>query len=71
MKYRFFILMFFCFGLLVSCNKEPGFNDWVINYFTGSYKNYEYSENLIKEFTPVKPSLEQAFIQLTKESRAK
>jgi ABC-2 type transport system ATP-binding protein len=26
---------------------------------------------LIKEFTPVKPSLEQAFIQLTKESRAK
>jgi hypothetical protein len=37
--------------LLSSCKKDPSFENWIISDYSGSYRNIEYSENLIKEYT--------------------
>ncbi len=38
-------------GLACSCKKDPDSGNWVISDYSGTYKNIEYSENLIREFT--------------------
>ena len=48
---RFTYFFFLIIGLLVGCKKEPGSDNWIISDFSGTYKNIDYSENLIREFT--------------------
>ena len=38
-------------GLLSSCKKDTNFNNRIISNYSGTYKNIDYSENLIREFT--------------------
>jgi hypothetical protein len=52
MRNRFLVFLPFCFAFLVSCSKDSDSNDWTISNYTGSYKNIEFSESLIKEFAP-------------------
>jgi len=37
--------------LVCGCNKDVNSNDWLISDYSGTYKNVEYSESLIREFT--------------------
>ena len=48
---RFTYLLLLITVLLCGCKKEANPHDWVINDYSGTYKNVEYSENLIREFT--------------------
>ncbi|MCX6261406.1 MAG: hypothetical protein NTY95_11355 [Bacteroidia bacterium] len=38
-------------GLVCSCKKDSNSDNWIISNYSGTYKNIEYSENLIREFT--------------------
>jgi len=48
---RFTYLLLLTTGLVCSCNKDANFDNWIISNYSGTYKNIEYSENLIGEFT--------------------
>ena len=48
---RFTYLLLLISGLLYGCKKEANPHDWIINDYSGTYKNVEYSESLIREFT--------------------
>jgi hypothetical protein len=52
MRDRFLVFLLFCLAILANCSKDPNDNEWTISNYTGSYKNFEFSESLIKEFTP-------------------
>jgi hypothetical protein len=52
MKESIYIFLIFCTGLLAACNKDQSFTAWTKSNYSGTYKNIEFSENLIKEFTP-------------------
>ena len=45
-------LLFLLTVLVCSCNKDDNSSNWIISDYSGTYKNIEYSENLICEFTP-------------------
>jgi hypothetical protein len=45
------ILLILSLFVLQNCKKETDYNNWVISNYNGSYKNINYSENLIKEYT--------------------
>jgi hypothetical protein len=36
--------------LVYSCRKDTSSDNWIVSTYSGTYKNTEYSENLIKEF---------------------
>jgi hypothetical protein len=48
---RFIYLLLLIAGFLSSCKKDANFDNWIISNYSGTYKNIEYSENLIREFT--------------------
>jgi hypothetical protein len=48
---RITYLLLLIAGLVCSCNKESSSDNWIISNYTGTYKNVEYSEKLIGEFT--------------------
>jgi len=48
----FFQYSLFSVLFLMSCKKEPVQNNWVPSDYKGSYKNIEYYESLIREYTP-------------------
>ena len=48
---RFIYLLLLIAGLVSSCKKDANFDNWIISNYSGAYKNFEYSENLIREFT--------------------
>ena len=52
MRDRFILFPLFCFVFLVNCSKDPDDNDRTMSNYTGSYKNIEFTESLIQEFTP-------------------
>jgi hypothetical protein len=49
---RFTYILLFATGLFSSCKKDTNSVDWIISSYSGSYKNIEYNETLIREFTP-------------------
>jgi hypothetical protein len=48
---RFTYLLLLIAGSVCSCKKDTDSDNWIINNYSGSYKNIEYSENLIREYT--------------------
>jgi hypothetical protein len=48
---RFTYLLLLITGLVCSCTKDENSDDWIISNYSGTYKNIEYSENLIREFS--------------------
>jgi hypothetical protein len=48
---RFIYILLLTAGLVASCKKNPD-TDWKRSNYSGSYKNIEYSETLIREFAP-------------------
>jgi hypothetical protein len=46
------IFLLFCIVFLPNCSEERDYNDWTVSNYSGSYKNIEYGENLIREFAP-------------------
>jgi len=48
---RITYLLLLIAGLVCSCNKESDSDNWIISNYSGTYKNVEYSEHLIGEFT--------------------
>ena len=48
---RFTYLFLLITALVCSCKKETNSDNWIISNYSGTYKNIEYSENLIREFT--------------------
>lgn len=48
---RFTYLLLLITGLLCNCNKDANSGNWIISNYSGTYKNIEYSENLIGDFT--------------------
>jgi hypothetical protein len=40
-----------CFSLFNSCSREEDKNNWLVSDYYGSYKNIDYTEELVKEFT--------------------
>jgi hypothetical protein len=48
---RITYLLLLIAGFICSCNKESDSYNWIISNYSGTYKNVEYSENLIGEFT--------------------
>ena len=38
-------------GLVSGCKKDTNSDNWIISNYSGTYKNIEYSESLIREFT--------------------
>lgn len=49
---RFTYFLFLLAGLVCSCNKDADPDNWIISDYSGTFKNIEYNENLIGEFTP-------------------
>jgi hypothetical protein len=47
---RFTYFIFLIAGLLYGCKKEDNPQDWQVSNYSGTYKNTEYSENLVGEF---------------------
>ena len=47
----FIYLLLLATGLVFSCKKDADSYNWIISSYSGAYKNIEYSENLICEFT--------------------
>jgi hypothetical protein len=50
MRDRYLVFLLFCFAFFDNCSEEANDNDWTISNYTGSYKNIEFNESLIKEF---------------------
>lgn len=48
-QFTYFLLLLT--GLVWSCTKEADPDTWVISDYSGTYKNIEYSEDLVGEFT--------------------
>lgn len=48
---QFTYLLLLLTGLVCSCTKDTNSEEWIISNYSGSYKNIEYSENLIREFS--------------------
>jgi hypothetical protein len=48
---RFTYLLLLLTGVLFYCKKEDSPHNWVVSDYSGTYKNIEYSEKLIGEFT--------------------
>ena len=48
---RFIYLLLLIAGLVCSCKKDANSDGWIISDYSGTYRNIEYSENLIGEFT--------------------
>lgn len=51
MAKRLIYLLLLITGLVSGCNKDTDSDNWIISSYTGTYKNFEYSESLIREFT--------------------
>ena len=51
MEKRFTYLLLLITGLLCNCNKDANSDNRIISNYSGTYKNIEYSENLIGDFT--------------------
>jgi hypothetical protein len=49
-RFTYFLLL--TTVLVCSCKKDTDSDNWIISNYSGTYKNVEYSENLIGEFTP-------------------
>ena len=49
-KLNFFLLLLFI--LLIGCEKEKDEENWIISNYSGSFKNTEFSETLIQDFSP-------------------
>jgi len=52
MKQRFNFFLFLLFIILIGCEKEKDDENWIISNYSGSFKNIEFSETLIQNFTP-------------------
>ncbi len=52
MKKIFGFFLFLVFIIFVGCEKEMNDENWIINNYTGSYINIDYSETLIQSFAP-------------------
>jgi hypothetical protein len=48
---RFTYLLLLITGLVGSCKKDTNTDNWIISDYSGTYKNIEYSESLVREFT--------------------
>jgi hypothetical protein len=48
-RFIYFLLLITC--LICGCKKDADYVNWIISDYTGTYKNIEYSESLIGEFT--------------------
>ena len=48
---RFTYLLLIITGLVGSCKKDTNADNWIISDYSGTYKNIEYSESLVREFT--------------------
>ena len=48
---QFIYLLLLIAGLVCSCKKDADSDDRLISNYSGTFKNIEYSENLIREFT--------------------
>ena len=48
---RFIYLILLLTGIANSCKKDANTDNWVISDYSGTYKNIDYTENLIKEFS--------------------
>jgi hypothetical protein len=48
---RFTYLLLLIVALVCSCKKDANTGNWIDSNYSGTYKNVEYSENLIREFT--------------------
>jgi hypothetical protein len=48
---RSIYLLLLITGLVCSCKKDANTDNWIINDYSGTYKNIEFSESLVKEFT--------------------
>jgi hypothetical protein len=51
-RYLFFICILSVSILLTFCKKDNNDGNWIISDYSGSYKNIEFSESLLKEYTP-------------------
>ena len=49
---RFTYLMLLLTGLVYSCKKDINIDNWIISDYSGTYKNIEFTESMVKEFTP-------------------
>ena len=47
---QFAYLLIIVTGLVCSCKKDANSNNWLKSNYSGTYKNFEYDENLIGEF---------------------
>jgi hypothetical protein len=48
---RFIIILLLITGSVCSCKKDSSSGNWIISNYSGTYKNIEYTETLIREFT--------------------
>jgi hypothetical protein len=48
---RLIYLLLLITGLVCRCEKDANTDNWIINNYSGTYKNIEYSESLVKEFS--------------------
>jgi hypothetical protein len=48
---RLIYLLLLLSGLVFGCKKDKNSDNWIISDYSGTYKNIEYSESLVKEFT--------------------
>lgn len=51
MRTRYIYLLVLIAGLVCSCKKDSNSGSWIINDYSGTYKNIEYSESLAGEFS--------------------
>jgi hypothetical protein len=49
-RFTYLLLPVFVF-IVCGCNKDADTGNWIDSNYSGNYKNIEYSENLIREFT--------------------
>lgn len=49
MASRFTYLLLLITGIACSCTKDDGSDEWIISDYSGTYKNVEFNENLIRE----------------------
>ena len=48
-RFTYFLLLIT--GLICGCKKEANPENWIISDYSGTFKNIEFSESLVKEFT--------------------
>jgi len=52
MKQEFYFFVFLLFIILIGCEKEKDDENWIISNYSGSFKNIEFGETLIQNFSP-------------------